>query len=718
VLIASAWLTAEAQAYVFWGYTAPTIIQSGIGRAEQDGSSVSGRTVAISSRDVLEFKSQPYRELSNDAGVAIDGAYVYWGWYAPTIDASGIGRAKLGGSDVSGQLISIPGSDELDGVAVSGNYIYWGWDSPNRDQAGIGRAELNGSHANDNFISVSSRDQIAGLAANGSYIYWGWDAPTIDQTGIGRVDLNGSHADNSFVSLSSRDEPAGVTVNGSYIYWGWKAPTIDQTGIGRVDLNGSHADNSFISVSSRDEPAGVAVDGSYIYWGWYAPTIDQSGVGGAKLNGSNVKGQYISISGRDQIGGIAVGGPPAAIASVPTISGTARQGDKLTEHHASWLNGVSNYSYRWKRCNSTGGGCSSISGAVHSTYTLSSADVGRTIRVEETPKNASGDGKTATSAHTSKVLPLPPTNITPPSIAANVSAVFTVGLKLTEVHGTWTGNPTSYPSYQWERCNSSGADCNAISGATGQTYPLSSGDVGSTIRVQETAKNAGGTSKPATSAQSPLVLPLPPVDVTAPSIAGDLYVYRSPGQTLSEVPGSWTNNPTSFKYQWVLCDVGGSNCEAILGATGSTYTLIPGQQGDAIEVQETAINSGGTSLTAVSPVTSAIGTFNAETSGSFAPITSLPPVVTGVGTVGQTLQASSGAWQGSPTLTYDYEWQLCSSPDSCSLVTNIPTNATSTSFTLTSADVGKSVRAVVGATNSASSGGFDGVASNLIAVGP
>jgi hypothetical protein len=714
VLLASAWLTASASAYVFWGFSAPSLDQSGIGRAGQDGSGASARTVPVSSNDLLKDsalgQSAFSREFGNDAGVAISGAHVYWGWYGPTIDQSGIGRATLGGSHVSGQLISVPGSDQLQGLAIAGNYVYWGWDAPTRDAAGIGRAELNGSHVDDNFVSLPSSDDLEGLAANGSYLYWGWKAPTRDATGIGRAKLSGSHVDNGFVSLSSRDEPAGVAVNGSYIYWGWNGPSIDESGIGRAKLNGTDVKGQFISVSGRDQIGGTAIDGSYIYWAWYGPSLDQSGIGGAKLDGSNVKGRYISVSGRDQIGGIAVGGPPATIASVPTISGTAKQGDKLTEHHASWLNGVSSYPDRWERCNSSGGGCTKISGATHSTYTLSAGDVGHTIRVQETAVNASGDGKTVTSAHTSKVLPLPPTNLTPPSISANVSAAFTAGLGVVEVHGTWTGSPTNY-SYQWELCNASGAGCNAIPDATGQTYTLSSADYNNTIRVQEIAKNSGGSSTPATSTQSPLVVPPAPVNVTAPSIAGDLYV----GQTLSEVPASWTYGPTSFKYQWLLCNAIREGCGPIAGATGSTYTIPDGDSDNTLAVEETATNAGGTSSTVVSAITATIGSFN-EARGAFAPTTDLAPVVTGVGMVGQTLEASSGAWQGTPTLAYDYEWQLCSSANSCSIVTNTPTDATSTTFTLTSADAGMSVRVVVGATNSASGAGFNGVASNMVAV--
>jgi len=715
VLLVSALLATQAQAYVFWGFSAPASYQSGIGRAEQNGSDVSGQAISIPGADVMRYRYNPIREFGGDTGVVMDGAYVYWGFDAPSRDQSGIGRAKLSGSSVSSQFISIPGSYQIEGVTVSGNYIYWGWNAPSSDSAGIGRAELNGSHADDRYVSAPSGDDIDGLAANGSYVYWAWIAPSSDQSGIGRVALNGSHLSNGFISLTSRDKPSGLAVNGSYIYVAWLQASTDSTGIGRADLNGSHLNNGFISLSASDSPVGVGLDASYIYWGWTDGSNATAGVGRAKLNGSAVKQSFIGVSYAHQIGGIAVGGPPENT-SIPTISGIIRQNHTLTEHHGSWLNAVSSYPDRWQRCNSTGGGCVSISGATHSTYELKAGDVGHTIRVQVTAKNASGAGKTATSAHTGKILPLPPSNVDPPTISANVSSLFTVGLNLTEAHGVWNGSPTSY-GYQWDLCHADGTGCTAVPGATGQTFPLASADVGSTLRVQETATNAGGTSTPATSVQTPVVLPLPPVNVTAPSIAGDLYVTASAGQTLSAVPGTWTNTPTtSVSYQWILCSAGGSNCEAILNATASTYPLIAGQAGDAIEVQETATNSGGKSLAATSHVSGPIGTFSPEFGGAFAPTNSLAPVISGMATPGQTLTASSGAWEGSPTLTYTYTWQVCTSPTACTDAAVDTTTATSATYTLTSSEGGDTVEAYVGATNGVAFSGTNAVGSDIVTV--
>ena len=58
-------------------------------------------------------------------------------------------------------------------------------------------------------------------------------------------------------------------------------------------------------------------------------------------------------------------------------------------------------------------------------------------------------------------------------------------------NGTWTNSPTSY-AYQWERCNATGSECKAISGATSSTYTPDKEDVEHTLVVKVTAKNSEG----------------------------------------------------------------------------------------------------------------------------------------------------------------------------------------------------------------------------------
>jgi hypothetical protein len=94
-------------------------------------------------------------------------------------------------------------------------------------------------------------------------------------------------------------------------------------------------------------------------------------------------------------------------------------------------------------------------------------------------------------------IPGAPTNVSPPS----VSGVEEIGHTLKESPGSWGGGTTSV-SLQWERCNSLGSGCAAISGASNSAYTLTAADVGATIRVQETASNGAGAGAPAASAQT------------------------------------------------------------------------------------------------------------------------------------------------------------------------------------------------------------------------
>ena len=78
--------------------------------------------------------------------------------------------------------------------------------------------------------------------------------------------------------------------------------------------------------------------------------------------------------------------------SPPTVSGTPQQGQRLTGARGQWSGNPTDYNDQWRRCDRNGGNCSNISGAVGRGYTLTSADVGDTIRYRVQAVN--GDGRT------------------------------------------------------------------------------------------------------------------------------------------------------------------------------------------------------------------------------------------------------------------------------------------------------------------------------------
>src|SRR3977135_4444949 len=72
-----------------------------------------------------------------------------------------------------------------------------------------------------------------------------------------------------------------------------------------------------------------------------------------------------------------------------------------------------------------------------------------------------------------------------------ISGTAKEGETLTASNGTWSNSPTTY-DYQWRRCASDGRACGDITGATKQTYPVVTADIGRTLRVVVTASNTDG----------------------------------------------------------------------------------------------------------------------------------------------------------------------------------------------------------------------------------
>src|SRR5205823_5634325 len=137
---------------------------------------------------------------------------------------------------------------------------------------------------------------------------------------------------------------------------------------------------------------------------------------------------------------------------------------------------------------------------------------------------------------------------------------------------------------------------------------------------------------PATSEPTAIVLPegAAPSNETPPTITGE----ARQGQTLSEVHGTWTNNPTSYTYQWLQCDSAGNSCTNISGAEGQTYVPVEGDAGHKLRVQETASNAGGPGQAATSEATAVVLPLPPSNTGL--------PTISGTAKQGQTLSEVHG----------------------------------------------------------------------------
>ena len=127
--------------------------------------------------------------------------------------------------------------------------------------------------------------------------------------------------------------------------------------------------------------------------------------------------------------------PPVPVSSkAPTVTGTAQQGQTLTEHHGEWSNSPTGYTYQWLRCNSLGAGCLPISSATSATYSPVAEDVGSRLRVSEIASNAGGSGTASESEATSVVVPPVPVDSKVPTVTGTAQQ----GQTLTEHHGEWS----------------------------------------------------------------------------------------------------------------------------------------------------------------------------------------------------------------------------------------------------------------------------------------
>lgn len=337
----------------------------------------------------------------------------------------------------------------------------------------------------------------------------------------------------------------------------------------------------------------------------------------------------------------------------------------------------------------------------------------------------------------------PPVNTSPPA----VSGAAQVGQTLVASPGTWTGSTAL--AFQWQSCDSAGDGCFDIVGATSGSYPLTTADLGTRIRVTVTATGDGGEAS-ASSAPTPLVID--PSDLAtfgqatpgAASAAtgngfkfGTIFPLAQTG-TLVDLAFYAAGGTSAQEFVPVVYSVGGSGEPDALLAQGSPVTVPAAQPAGWVvaPLPQLSLPAGSYLLGLLSGPNSrgalvyfdhvpGSGWFNRDKypvpSPSFGPssrsdqLLSLhvdykpgqlpangtPPSVTGTPIVGETLSALPGDWQPSAGIAFAYQWLRCSphGGDCASIAA-----ATAASYVPTGADVGKALRVRVTASNATGAG--------------
>ena len=82
----------------------------------------------------------------------------------------------------------------------------------------------------------------------------------------------------------------------------------------------------------------------------------------------------------------------APVATAPaSITGTPANGQTLTAVNGTWTGATPiTYTYAWQLCDANGAACAPVAGATAQTFVLTTATVGKTVRVQVTASNPSG----------------------------------------------------------------------------------------------------------------------------------------------------------------------------------------------------------------------------------------------------------------------------------------------------------------------------------------
>ena len=372
----------------------------------------------------------------------------------------------------------------------------------------------------------------------------------------------------------------------------------------------------------------------------------------------------------------------------PSITGTAQVGETLSADTSAIADadGLANVSYSYQWIRNDGGADSNISGATHSSYTLAADDEGRTIKVQFSFTDDTGNGETLTSAATAAVVARPNNPATgAPSITGTAQVGETLSADTSAIADADGLTNVSY-SYQWIR-NDGGADSN-ISGATHSSYTLAADDEGLAIRVRVSFTDDAGRGETLTSAATAAVVARPNNPATgAPSINGTAQVGETLSADTSAIADADGLANVSYSYQWIRND-GGTDSN-ISGATYSSYTLAADDEGRTIKVQVSFTDDAGNPETLSSVATSPVEAASPPPNRS---ATGLPSIV-GSARVGSTLTVDTSGIadaDGMQDVVFRYQWIVHDGRSHTAI-----DGARGSSYTLVESDEGQRIRIMV-----------------------
>ena len=383
----------------------------------------------------------------------------------------------------------------------------------------------------------------------------------------------------------------------------------------------------------------------------------------------------------------------------PTISGTAQVGETLSADTSgiSDADGLSNatFSYQWLR--SDGSTDADIQDARTSTYTLTSDDEGKTVKVRVTFTDDADNEESLTSAATAAVGPRLTASIVdaPESHDGEKSITFELRFSETPVSGfsyetlrdhafTVTGGSVTNArrldppgNVRWEITvePSSDADMSIVLPETtdcAHQGAICTGD-GRMLSARMSLTVAGPVEE---EEQTP---PENNPATGVPTTSGTPQVRETLTVDTSGIADTDGLTNATFSYQWLADDVD------ISGATGDRYTLTDSDEGKAIKVRVSFTDDAGNDESLTSEATATV---------SAAPAANNPatgaPTISGTARVGQTLTADTSAIadaDGLGNVAYSYQWVRNDGGADSDIQ-----GATASTYTLGTADESKAIK--------------------------
>ena len=356
----------------------------------------------------------------------------------------------------------------------------------------------------------------------------------------------------------------------------------------------------------------------------------------------------ISLDDAEAIGtisGVKAANVPAT--GKPTVTGTARVGETLTASASDIADddGLANAAFAWQWIADD----ADIAGATGATYTLMSAEVGKTVKVRATFTDDRGAEETVLSDATAAVTTA--YTCTAPNLAGRTEVwTGTLTVATVERGGAVIGYGFNGESNGYGMLSDTSFDFGGTSYAItavvraiapspipalvvmldkslpdterkmlrlhvcGDTFDLASVSVNHPNLVNRDKRYSwpatGIDWSSATTVSLALSGTINQAATGAPAITGTAQVGQTPqvGQTLTAGPGDIADPDgiasATFSYQWVRVD--GTTETDIMGATGATYTLFAADVGKTVKVRATFTDDRGTEETVLSEATAAV----------------------------------------------------------------------------------------------------------------